>query len=101
MAKAQGWYETRRGVQKDFLIALAGMAALFMVVMLVLLRGTWRRTGLAVIGLAFVCGFVLMRAVGFHHFDQMLGVLIMGIRTNGILEWTGPLLITISGLRLL
>lgn len=101
LAKAQGWYETRRGVQKDFLLGLAGLALLFMVVMLVMLRGTWRRTGLAVIGLAFVCGFVLMRAVGFHHFDQMLGVPVMGIRANGLLEWTGPLLISFSGLRLL
>lgn len=101
LAKMQGWYEDRRAVQKDFLFALAALSAVFLVAILALLRGSWSRTGLAVIGLVFVCGFVMMRAVGFHHFDKMLGVPVMGIRANGILEWTGPILIAVSGLMLL
>ena len=101
LAKMQGWYEERRTVQKDFLFGLATLSAVFLVAILALLRGSWSRTGLAVIGLVFVCGFVMMRAVGFHHFDKMLGVPVMGIRANGILEWTGPVLIAISGVMLL
>lgn len=101
LARAQGWYADRREVQKGFLIALALLALIFLAAMLALLRGTWSRTALAVAGLVFVCCFVLMRAVGFHHFDHMLGVPVMGVRANGILEWAGPLLIAISGLRLL
>lgn len=101
LARMQGWYDQRRTVQMDFLIGLAMLAALFLAGMLALLRGSWARTGLAAIGLAFVCGFVLMRAVGFHHFDRMLGLPVMGMRANVLLEWTGPVLIAVSGTLLL
>jgi len=39
-----------------------------------------------------------MRAVGFHHFDRILGMPVVGLRANTALEWTGPLLIMGSAL---
>lgn len=98
MAKAQGWYQDRRSVQLGFLIALAGAALLLVVTILLALRGTLARSGLPALGLGFVCAFVLMRAVSFHHADRLLGAPMGGLRTNTILEWAGPLLIAAGAL---
>lgn len=96
LARAQGWYNERRYVQLAFLIALAGLALVFLLGVLALMRGSLGRSAVPAIGLAFTCSFVLMRAVGFHHFDRMLGVPVMSLRANTVLEWTGPVLILLS-----
>lgn len=101
LARAQGWYENRRPVQVGFLLALAGLAGLFLIGLARLLRGSGGRQRLAIAGLVFVCTFVLMRAVGFHHADRFLHLPVLGLRANTALEWTGPALIAASGLRLL
>ncbi|MBK4218117.1 isopropylmalate isomerase [Paracoccus caeni] len=98
LARAQGWYNDRRYVQLAFLIVLAGMALVFLLAMLALMRHSLRRSAVPALGLAFTCGFVLMRAVGFHHFDRILGMPVVGLRANTALEWTGPLLIMGSAL---
>ena len=97
-ARAQGWYQDRRLVQTGFLAAIAVAAILLLLALLRLLRGTLPRTGLAVVGLVFVSGFVLMRAVGFHHFDRMLGIPVVGVRANFVLESVGPILIAVGAI---
>ena len=103
LALAQGWYGQRRLLQLGFLIALALLAAIFLAVLLWLLRGSWSRSALPVIGMVFVCTFVLMRAVGFHHFDRILGLSmglpVLSLRANTALEWTGPALISLGAWR--
>lgn len=101
MAKVQGWYGQRRLVQMGFLLGLAGLAVIFLAILLRLLRGSWSRSALPVLGLVFVCTFVLMRAVGFHHADRLLGMPVWGLRTNTALEWAGPGLISLGALRVL
>jgi len=100
-AKAQGWYEDRRQVQGAFLMLIAAGGLVALGILLWLLRGTWSRSALPVLGLCFLMAFVLMRAVGFHQFDQMLGIPMMGVRANVVLEWIGPLLIGATAVRLL
>lgn len=100
MARAQGWYGQRRLVQLGFLLGLASLALILLVALLRMLRGSWSRSALPVLGLVFVCTFVLMRAVGFHHADRLLGLPILGLRTNTALEWAGPALISLGALRL-
>lgn len=92
-AKAQGWYGNRRMAQALFLMMIAVGGLLALIALLRLLRGTWSRSALPILGMCFVTAFVLMRAVGFHHFDRMLGIPMLGVRANTVLEWTGPLLI--------
>lgn len=100
-ARAQGWYGDRRAVQAEF---IAGLLAL---VVVCLLAGLWlqrrhlRRNGLAMIGLAILAGFVMIRAVGFHHIDQMLGIRTFGLSANYLLENAGLLLIAINAVTLL
>ena len=88
-------------MQLGFLAALALLALWLLVGMLRLLSGTLARTGLAAVGVAVVAGFVMIRAVGFHHVDGLLRLPVMGLRANTVLEWTGPVLIALGALGVL
>lgn len=101
LARAQGWYSERRQVQVAFILALVGAAMAFLACLLVLLRKTWSRSILPAVGLVFICAFVLIRAVGFHHIGWMPGLPMLVMRGNTALEWTGPLLISLGAVRLL
>lgn len=101
LALAQSWYGQRRALQLGFILALAMLALVFLSCLLVLLRKSWPRTALPAMGLVFVCAFVMIRAVGFHHVDRMLGLPMLGLGVNTALEWTGPALISLGAFRLL
>jgi hypothetical protein len=97
LSQIQGWYETRRIVQAGFILGvLVGMLFLLAVIWRAL-RGTLARNGLAVVGLVFVLGFVIMRAAGFHHMDGLINMQIKAIRLNWVLEMIGPLFILAGG----
>ena len=101
MANAQGWYEERQAVQIGFVLALVAATGAAFALLLALLRGTWRRSLLPLLGLAFVSGFVLVRAVGFHRVDRLIGLELLSVRANWVLELAGPLLISAVALWLL
>ena len=101
LAVAQGWYDDRRVVQLGFIIGLLLAAAALLVAALAVLRRDLGRNAVAAFGLAFVCGFVLVRAVGFHGFDAVINSTLQGLRVNWLLEWTGPLLICLNAAVLL
>lgn len=96
MAHAQGWYDSR------YLVQLAFIAGLILGVLLALfwatksLRGQMRRNGLALLGLAVLCGFVLVRAVGFHHMDRLISMDFASIKFNFWFENAGLMLIAIN-----
>jgi hypothetical protein len=94
IAKAQGWYNERRVVQVLFIEGLVGAAVLALLGGLYLLRRELAANVIALVGLVFVAGFVMVRAVGFHHVDALLGSNVLNMRMNWLLEWTGPVLIS-------
>jgi hypothetical protein len=98
MAEAQGWYGARRDVQVTVILSLAAAAVAFGLICLWLLRSALARNGAAVAGLAFVLGFVLIRAVGFHHMDRLIGVSLLGVRMNWVFELSGLILISLNAL---
>lgn len=104
-ALEQGWYEDRRTIQGLVILGFALLVVAGGVFFLFLLRGTLRRTALPILGAAFVGGFVLIRAVGFHNVDQMIGMRLPpalgSVKVNFLLEAPGPLLIMFTGLWLL
>ena len=57
-----------------------------------------RHNILAVVGLAFVLGFVVIRAAGFHDVDKLISTEVMSIRVNWILELSGLVLILLNAL---
>lgn len=101
LAKAQEWYGNRRAVQAEFIAGLLGLVLICLLAGLWLQRRNLRRNGLALVGLAILGGFVMIRAVGFHHFDQLIGLRKFGISANYMLENTGLLLIALNAVTLL
>lgn len=101
MALAQGWYGDRRAVQVVFIVGLLIAAVIGLLIGLWTLRGQLRQNGLALIGLTIVAAFVMIRAVGFHHFDRLIGVHQLGVSMNYLFENSGLLLIAINALAIL
>ncbi len=98
IAQAQGWFDARHAVQVRFISGLVALTLLALLGGLFLLRRDLAANLLALVGLAFVAGFVLVRAVGFHHVDAFIGSSIHDVRVNWILEWTGLVLISTNAL---
>ena len=97
-AKLNGWYNERQAMQRGFIRALALGAFLLALGTAWFLRASLRRNALAVLGLAFVLGFVVIRAVGFHDVDHLISTEVMSIRVNWILELSGLVLILLNAL---
>lgn len=94
-----GWYDQRRMVQEIFILAVAGSGVLVLGLLALLLRGILDRVWVALLGLAFVCVFVVIRASSFHHMDALIGTRIAGLKMNWILELPGPVLVVLVALR--
>jgi uncharacterized membrane protein len=60
-----------------------------------------RGNGLALLGLAVLCGFVLVRAVGFGHVDRLISMDFANVKFNFWFENSGLLLIAINAIWLL
>ena len=88
-AMDQGWYEQRRMVQMWFIAGLTTVAAVGTASTAFLMRRYLREFGLALIGGAFICLFVVVRATSFHRFDHFLGFPLLGLRANWVLELGG------------
>ena len=99
LAQAQGWYQDRRVVQIAFIIGLLVAGVMGLIFLAWLLRGTMRRTGLALLGLCVVTVFVLVRAAGFHHMDILINETVGGVRLNWVLELPGPLIVLLTAMR--
>ncbi|WP_137110689.1 isopropylmalate isomerase [Rhodobacter sp. SY28-1] len=98
-AQLSGWYGARRGVQEAFIYLVAAGAVVTIGLMTLLLRGILSRIWLALVGLGFVCAFVVIRAASFHHVDVLLGSSSAGIKLNWLLELPGPILVALVAWR--
>lgn len=93
------WYQTRAWVQGLLLVVIVLLVG-------VLLLWLWRRlrplpAGLmtAVIGVTYLCGFALVRAISLHAIDAFLYRPVLGIYPNWLLELGGIALVAIPALR--
>ncbi len=101
LAHAQGWYDQRYLVQLAFIAGLVLGVVIALLWAAKTLRGQMRRNGLALLGLAVLCGFVLVRAVGFHHVDRLISTDFANIKFNFWFENAGLVLIAINAVWLL
>ena len=99
IARAQGWMDQRRIVQLWFIVAFgtAALASFFLFVRTK--RDLFGRFKLASTGLFFLLSFLVIRAAGFHHFDEILRFRLFGAKMNWLLELAGIYLIFIAGLQ--
>ncbi|KQI73362.1 hypothetical protein AN191_00165 [Loktanella sp. 5RATIMAR09] len=101
LAKAQGWYEDRRTVQIAFILTIVGFCCVVGALLLWVMRREVSLIWPALIGIVGLLAFIAIRAAGFHHFDQFIGVKFGGFRMNVILELGGALFIAINAIVLL
>lgn len=101
LAHAQGWYPWRRFVQLAFLVLLAAGAILALRSGRRALRGNRRQNRWALRGVTILAAYVMMRAVGFHAFDALIGYRLFGVRLNFFLENAGLLMIALNALAIL
>jgi hypothetical protein len=99
IATAGGWYESRRKVQKLFVIVLAAGAVLVGAGFGWRYRAFFGRRKLLAAGLLFLLTFVVIRAVSFHHVDVFLKSRVAGLRMNWLLELGGIALVAAAALR--
>lgn len=103
LSQAQGWYESRRMVQRDFIFALISLAALGGGAIFWLLHGIVRHNLISLAGLAALAGFVLIRGGHLFHIfvPEQLALDILLHDLTSVLEVLSPLLIILSAWRLL
>jgi hypothetical protein len=89
VAREQGWYAKRRGVQEAFVLVLLLGTGWLLFLGAWQFRSFWRRRALLLTGLFFTLTFIVVRATSFHHIDRFLGTPLIGMRINVILELTG------------
>ncbi len=103
LSRDEGWYESRRMVQRDFILALALVMALVVWATVRLFGFLVRGDALLLSGLAAVAGFVLIRAMHFFHVieptDPTLDRLVHALTTA--LELIGPTLVLAAEGRIL
>ena len=88
-AQLNGWYGERRGFQRMFIVSLLLTTSVGFLFLMIFFRRILRRNWLAFLGVFMVVSFVLVRAVGFHDFDEVIGYKVQNIRMNWVLELSG------------
>lgn len=73
IARHRGWYDHRQTLEAIFIAALAALLLLVTGLFAWFTRPAWHGMGLALAGVVFLLGFVLVRVTSFHHVDLLLG----------------------------
>ena len=86
-----GWnlYEKRRVLQVGFMLAVGLMCAGSFAALLWVARHSLRHRWLAIVGMLFILGFVVIRASSFHNVNVLLSARLGGMKWNWILELGG------------
>lgn len=98
IAKAHGWYGSRRLVQHEFVLALGVFGAGCLLFGSWLLRASVLRNGVGLVGMFTLTTFVFVRAASFHHIDQFIFVAHDGLKMNVALELGGIGLVALGAL---
>ncbi len=96
LAHAHHWYAERRKLQIAFIGAIGLGGTLFFLFLLVAARRELRRMLIALVGIAELGCFVLIRAASFHHVDRFIGTSVFGVRMNWLLELGGIALVAVG-----
>lgn len=97
-SQLNGWYDERREFQRQFIYGLIGSTFVIFAVLGWYLRRILLTNWLALFGIFFVVLFILVRAVGFHHFDVVIQSTISDVKVNWIMELGGIFLVILGAL---
>jgi hypothetical protein len=98
LARSEGWYAYRRGVQTAFLIAIAIVIVAAAAGLIRLARGKRAGVLIGLTGMILLLGFILARAASFHLTDRLLRQEVAGLGWNGIFELAGIMLVAAGAL---
>lgn len=96
LARREGWYDSRRVVQRWFVLAVGASGAITLAILAWKLRSALQEHIVLLFGLTSLITFIVIRAASFHHFDMLIGSEILGIRVNWLLELGGISLVVLS-----
>jgi len=99
ISQTEGWYEHRRIVQVAFTVLVGVAASGLLIAAAWLTRRAWRQLGLALIGLALLAGFVILRVAYFERMDDLVGIPLRAGRAKWVLEIGGIVCIGLSAWR--
>jgi hypothetical protein len=95
----QGLYQARRTYQVAFIGCVAILSLGALVAFLWFSRHELRSRWLALVGMVFILGFVVIRAASFHHVDALLASELGGLKWNWIFEIGGVLVVCVAASR--
>ena len=98
IARYQGWMDQRRIIQFWFIVILVIAVVLSFLIFVIVMRDLFRRFKFAFIGLFVLMSFIMIRAISFHHVDEILRSRIFDVKINWALELTGIYAIFIAGM---
>lgn len=98
LAHANGWYEQRHLVQRVFIGSITVLGVTIFIVGVYAARKEFREMLLALLGVAWLITFVLIRAASFHHVDRFIGLELGSLKMNWLLELGGIALILIGAI---
>lgn len=97
--RSLGRDDDRRIVQVALMAAIGLACAAALAAMLRAGRRSARHRWPAMVGMAFLAGFVAVRAISLHGLDAVLSARTFGIKWNWIFEWSGIALVASSAAR--
>ncbi len=100
-AHQEGWYQYRREVQFYAIVGLIIFLISMLIVFLKKMRGILMANMFAIIGLAILLIFIIIRATSFHHMDFIMDIYIFNIKLYMLLELLGISAIDTLALQLL
>ncbi len=96
IAKADGWYQQRQNLQHNVLFLGLVFGLVVAVYLAHLIRRAPKRQGMALAGLIFMFGFVILRSLSLHHVDIVLSETFSGVTVKFLLEFGGIAIVGIS-----
>ncbi len=100
VVRTRGLYSERRELQVGFIVAVVIVCSGTLATFLWSARRSLRHRWLALVGMLFILGFVVIRAASFHHVDAFLAARLGGVRWNWILELGGIIVIGLAAARM-
>ena len=98
IAHSGGWYERRNEFQTYFVVAIAALSVVALITLAWLLWPLSASRALALVGLTFLFGFVIIRASSFQHVDLFIKHISIGLKWNWIMELSGISLVGIGAI---
>lgn len=89
IAKSTDWYSSRRQIQRIFVVIIFIVSVITAGTIALKLGKEYKEYLLPLLGLSLLLGFIVIRAMSFHHVDSIIRQSILNIRINWVLELGG------------